>query len=111
MRDASIVFEPSDFQGFGLPGLEGMASGCAVVSTDNLGIHEYGKHSENCFIANSDRDLLAHLSELIENPELCERLGRQGREDALKFDWSVIADRWAEHLRKIYSKSGFTKYL
>lgn len=111
MRDASIVFEPSDFQGFGLPGLEGMASGCALVSTDNLGVHEYGKHSENCFIANSNKDLLHHLCELIDNPDLCERLGKQGREDALKFDWSIIADRWEEHLKSLYSKSGFTKYL
>lgn len=111
MRDASIVFEPSDFQGFGLPGLEGMASGCALVSTDNLGVHEYGKHSENCFIANSNEDLFDHLCELIENPELCSRMGAQGREDALKFDWSIIADRWQEHLTSLYSKSGFTKYL
>lgn len=111
MRDASIVFEPSDFQGFGLPGLEGMASGCALVSTDNFGIHEYGKHSENCFIANTDSDLLGHLYELIDNPELCDRLGKQGRIDALKFDWSVIADRWVEHLTELYSKSGYTRYL
>lgn len=111
MRDASIVFEPSDFQGFGLPGLEGMASGCALVSTDNLGIDEYGKHSENCFIANSNKDLFDHLCELIDNPDLCERLGKQGREDALKFDWSIIADRWVQHLKSLYSKSGFTKYL
>ena len=110
MRTASIVVEPSDFQGFGLPGLEGMASGCALVSTDNLGIHEYGRHSENCFIANRDADLLGHLYELVENPSLCERIGREGRETALTFDWSVISDRWADHLLSLYSKSGYTKY-
>ena len=110
MRDASIVVEPSDFQGFGLPGLEGMASGCALVSTDNLGVHEYGIHGQNCFIANKDEDLLGHLYELIENPDLVDRLGEHGRETALSFDWSIIADKWADHLRDIYSKSGFTKY-
>ena len=111
MRDASIVVEPSDFQGFGLPGLEGMASGCAVVSTDNLGVHEYGIHGQNCFIANQDEDLLGHLYELVDNPDLVERMGAQGRTTALNFDWSIIADRWADHLKDVYAKSGFTKYL
>lgn len=111
MRDASIVLEPSDFQGFGLPGLEGMASGCAVVSTDNMGVHEYGRHGENCFIANTDEDLLGHLYELVDNPELVERMGSEGRQTALNFDWSIIADRWAEHLTSLYKKSGFTKHL
>lgn len=110
MRTASIVIEPSDFQGFGLPGLEGMASGCALVSTDNMGVHEYGIHSVNCFIANTDRDLLSHVYELIDNPELVERIGKQARERALEFDWQIISDRWAEHLNEIYKKSGFQKY-
>jgi glycosyltransferase involved in cell wall biosynthesis len=87
-----------------------MASGCALVSTDNLGVHEYGSHGQNCFIGNKDEDLLGHLYELIENPDLVDRLGAQGRETALNFDWSIIADKWADHLRDIYSKSGFTKY-
>ena len=110
MRDASIVFEPSDFQGFGLPGLEGMASGCALVSTDNLGVHEYGIHGQNCFIANRDLDLFEHICELVDNPALVERLGSAGRDTAIAFDWSVIADRWAEHLTSIYKKSGRSKH-
>ena len=110
MRSASIVFEPSDFQGFGLPGLEAMASGCALVSTDNLGIHEYGIHSVNCFIANRDKDLFDHICELVDNPELVSRIGESARESALDFDWSKIAIRWANHLNELYARSGFQKY-
>ena len=110
MRNASIVFEPSDFQGFGLPGLEAMASGCALVSTDNLGIHEYGIHSVNCFIANRDKDLFNHICELVDNPDLAARIGQSARESSLDFDWSKIASRWADHLNELYARSGFQRY-
>ena len=110
MRHASIVFEPSDFQGFGLPGLEGMASGCALVSTDNLGVYEYGRHSENCFIARRESDIFAHICELVDNPSLVKRLGEEGRKTALEFDWEILADRWAEHLISLYIKSGKQRY-
>src|SRR6185369_17262186 len=39
-----VVVDPSVFQGFGLVGLEGMASGAACVLTESGGIREYAVH-------------------------------------------------------------------
>ncbi len=37
-------------EGFGLPPLEAMASGCAVVTTDCGGVADFARHDENCLI-------------------------------------------------------------
>ncbi len=101
MREADIVIEPSDFQGFGLPGLEAMASGAALVSTDNKGVHEYGVHAENSFICQTDEQMLDSISELIGDEELRSRLADCGRDTALRFDWELLFDRWAAHLNEL----------
>lgn len=110
MREADILIEPSEFQGFGLPGLEAMASGMCLVSTDNKGIHEYGVHNRNCLIE-GDNSLEELLSMAIDDEGLRMRLRLLGRADALEFDWSKIADKWADTLKRLYSESGMTKFL
>ena len=49
-NSASIFVFPSVIEGFGLPGVEAMASGCAVVTTDNGGVREYVKEDETGMI-------------------------------------------------------------
>lgn len=109
MRQADILVEPSEFQGFGLPGLEAMASGMCLVSTDNKGIHEYGVHQRNCLIE-GDESLESLLGMVIEDESLRLRLRLLGRSDSLDFDWSKIADRWVVALSRMYSDSGLTKF-
>ena len=65
MRQVDILVEPSEYQGFGLPGLEAMASGICVVSTDNRGVHEYGVHRHNCLIE-GEKTLFALILEAVE---------------------------------------------
>ena len=45
-----VVIGPSLFQGFGLIGLEGMASGAACVLTDSGGVSEYAVHDVNALL-------------------------------------------------------------
>lgn len=104
MREADIVIEPSDFQGFGLPGLEAMASGAVLVSTDNKGIHEYGVHNENALICQTDEQMVDGISELIADKSLRKRLADSGRDSALRFDWELLFDRWADHLNDLLSR-------
>jgi glycosyltransferase involved in cell wall biosynthesis len=63
-------------EGFGLPPLEAMASGCAVVTTDCGGVADYARHEENCLIVSpGDRQgLAAAIQRLISDPVLRERL-------------------------------------
>lgn len=100
MREADIVVEPSEFQGFGLPGLEAMATGAAVVSTDNMGIHEYGEHERNCLIAKDPRDLLWQVVRLVEDAGLRKSLGEFAASSVQRFAWDVIGAEWVVWLER-----------
>ena len=100
MRNADILVEPSEFQGFGLPGLEAMATGAAVVSTDNKGIHEYGVHEQNCLIAADARDLLWQTVRLVEDKNLRESLGKTAQDSVQRFAWDVIGAEWVVWLER-----------
>ena len=50
LRQSDIYVFTSLWEGFGLPPLEAMACGCAVVSSDAKGINEYAKDEKNALI-------------------------------------------------------------
>ena len=79
-----VVVDPSLFQGFGLIGLEGMASGAACVLTDSGGVSEYAVDDVNALVV-PPRDsgaLAAAIRRLLDDPALRERLAAAGVETA-----------------------------
>lgn len=61
----SIFIDPSDFQGFGMMGLEAMACGCACVMTNVGGILDYAINDYNCKL--NDPDDIAGFVKSINN--------------------------------------------
>lgn len=102
-RKADIFVSGSFYESFSLPPLEAMASGCAVISTDNEGVKEYGIDGYNCLFGKvgDSKSLAKCIIELIENPKKREYLVHNGYETASSFDWSVIMDQWEDNLKKI----------
>lgn len=101
--DADVFIECSTFQGFGLQGLEAMASECAVVSTRNLGIDNYGVDGENCRLVDvGDAEAAAAAAlDLLDDRNALDSLTAAGMETAQEFDWGEIAARHAEFYRGI----------
>lgn len=67
-------------EGFGLPGLEAMACGCAVVSTSYKGVLEYAVDGENALLS-SVRDIVAMVNNIVslfEDDELRNRIVKNG---------------------------------
>jgi GT2 family glycosyltransferase len=91
-----VVIDPSLFQGFGLIGLEGMASGAACVLTDSGGASEYAVDGVNALLV-PPRDsaaLAAGIRRLLDDPALRERLAARGVETARGFTWALTARRF-----------------
>lgn len=94
-RSCDVYVCGSHYESFGLPALEAMASGCAVVSTRNPGVLEYAKHGYNCLLAEiGDVNGMADtIVKLLDDTELRAHLVRGGYETAKKFTWDSMLDR------------------
>jgi glycosyltransferase involved in cell wall biosynthesis len=89
---------PSLAEGFGLPALEAMACGCAVITTDCGGVSAFARPGENCLMvpAGQPRALAEAMLRLTCEPELRARLASAGLATAQSFDRSAAIDRLAE---------------
>ncbi len=71
-------------EGYGLPGLEAMACGCALVSTAYQGVLEYAVDGKNALLAPVDDvdRLVENVTKLFEDDELRERIVHEGLKTA-----------------------------
>lgn len=102
MRRVHVFVEGSQVQGWGMQGLEAMASGCALVTTDNRGIYEYGTPGHDCVVIpyGDVERAAAVICHLIAKKEEAEQFGANARKTAAGWRWSSIGDRWNEYLRR-----------
>ncbi len=100
LSTAHVVADPSRFQGFGLVGLEAMASGAACALTDSGGIREYAVDEENALVVppSNPAALAAAILRLADDAPLRARLGAAGLATARRFTWERSAQRYREFL-------------
>jgi L-malate glycosyltransferase len=73
-RSGAIFLCTSDFEGFGLPALEAMSCGAAVVSTDNGGVPTFANDAA-VYAPRGDRaELVARVESLLDDPNLLRRM-------------------------------------
>jgi glycosyltransferase involved in cell wall biosynthesis len=87
--------------------LEAQAAGCAVVGTRVGGIPDSVTDGETGLLVPPDDPAAAReaLERLINDAGLREKLSDAGREHAKKYDWSVIAERYAEVYESVRKSS------
>lgn len=94
-RSCDVVFDPSTFQAFGLPGLEAMACGVPTVLPDRGGILQYARGGENTLLVDPDDvdGRVAALERLLDDPRLRARLVEAGRATAAAYSHEAMARR------------------
>lgn len=88
---AEVVAYPSLGEGFGLPVLEAMACGAAVLTTRMLSLPEVGGEAVAYADTPARADLAAALTRLLDNPGWRAELGVLGRARAQRFTWEAAA--------------------
>jgi len=102
-RNADVFLTTTLHETFSLPPLEAMASGTAVVSTNNGGIMTYAKPGVNCVLCEQG-DLITlsfALQQLLTDPQLRNKLAVEGRKTALEFSFKQIVSELEKCLYRI----------
>jgi glycosyltransferase involved in cell wall biosynthesis len=101
-RSAEMLLLPSIYEGFGLPALEAMASGCPVVIAGNSGSLDqiYG----DAAMVVEDRSPTAWISAMKEVRSERERFVQIGGLLAARFTWQASAQATAEVLKRAVSQ-------
>lgn len=89
---AEVVAYPSLYEGFGLPVLEAMRVGRAVLTSDRSSLPEVAGDAALLVDPESGEAIRAGLERLLRDPALRAELGRRGRERAEQFTWSAAAE-------------------
>jgi glycosyltransferase involved in cell wall biosynthesis len=92
---AAVMAYPSFGEGFGLPVLEGMACGAAVLTTRYLSLPEVGGDAV-AYCGTDAESIAAELGRLLDDPQRRAALGRAGVARAAGFSWAATA---AAHIR------------
>lgn len=100
---ADLFVLPSYYEGQGIVFLEAMASGIPIVSTNISAIPETVRHGENGLLVKpgNTTELADAIIQLLEDEELRIRMGKTGREIAVReYEWSIIGRK----IEKVYER-------
>ncbi|HEX7121121.1 MAG TPA: glycosyltransferase family 4 protein [Gemmatimonadaceae bacterium] len=90
-------------ESFGIVLAEAMAAGLPVVASDIPGYRDVARHGREALLVPPDDDaaLAAAIRRLLDEPALCESLGRRGRRRARDFSWDHVASALEQHYTRV----------
>lgn len=97
---ATIFTMPSLYEGFGLPILEAMQSGCPVLTSKTGSIPEVAGDAAYYVNAKDEKSISDGIRELFENTKLQNQLSVKGLAQAKKFSWQKTAEKTLESYRQ-----------
>lgn len=86
-RGAKALIYPSLFEGFGMPVLEAMKSGCPVICSNTTSLPEIAGEAAILIDPNDHEAMADAISNVIKNQDLITSLQTCGLQQAAKFSW------------------------
>ncbi len=84
---------PSLSEGFGLPGLEAMAHGCPVISSDATCLPEVYQEAVLYFDPTDPKDIAEKIRAIINDKDLARDLVEKGSKLLQQYSWSKMAEQ------------------
>ena len=93
-------------EGFGLPPLEAMASGTAVVTTDCGGIRDYAVDGYNSLITppGDPMAIAEAVIKILNDQRLRDKLSQNGLDTAKQWTWDRVADKFEKVIKEDITK-------
>lgn len=101
-QEAEAFITPSLLEGFGLPGLEAMAVGLPVISSDASCLPEIYEKAAIYFDPLDVEDIAKKIKKVRRDKEIREELIKEGFGQVKKYSWQKMAERTL----KVYHESG-----
>lgn len=97
-KSSDIFISTSWWEGFGLPPLEAMACGCAVICSNSGGVNEFIKPDENCIVfePKAEHELISAIEKMVNDESLRKFLSANGVKTAEKFSWEKSAKQLSD---------------
>ena len=103
-ENAECYVLPSLSEGFGLPGLEAMAHGCPLVSSNATCLPEVYGNAAHYFDPENVDDMAKKISEVLENKKLQAKLVRKGYKQLKNYSWEKMAKETLAVYEKVLEK-------
>jgi glycosyltransferase involved in cell wall biosynthesis len=100
LAEAWVFCYPSVYEGFGIPYIEAMAAGTAIVTSPNAGASEVLQNGRYGIIVDDER-FADDLLRLLEREDLRRGFERRGVERAKEFSAEAIAERYLQIYRNV----------
>jgi len=110
-RHARVLVYPSKYEGFGVPPLEAMASGCAVVCADSSSLPEVVGQAARLFDPNELDSLRSALEDVGLNDDTNAGLVTRGRSRAQSFSWDRCAAETVAVYRRLLGRTDLSEFL
>ncbi len=100
-NSASVFVMPSLYEGFGLPILEAMQSGCPVITSREGSLPEVAGEAAHYVDAYNTKSIAEGINEVFENSKLQTKLSEKGLDQAKKFTWKNTAEKTIEVYKRV----------
>ncbi|MGI9045674.1 MAG: glycosyltransferase [Burkholderiales bacterium] len=96
---------PSWHEGFGLPALEAMSCGAAVIAANTSSLPEVIGRADALFDPHDEHDMAAKLQAVFSDNDFRQELRRHGLEQSKKFSWDNSARRALRAFERLHAQN------